>query len=85
MGKVYVKKENTHNKIEIAFRELLSQKPFKDITINNIVEKAGINRSTFYTHFQDKESIRALSSSAFSCLASSTFSRITSARAFNRS
>ena len=54
MGKVYVKKENTHNKIEIAFRELLSQKPFKDITINNIVEKAGINRSTFYTHFQDK-------------------------------
>lgn len=52
--KIYTKKNKTHIKIQNVFLELLSQKPFKDITVNDIAEGAEINRSTFYTHFQDK-------------------------------
>lgn len=37
-----------------AFTELLSQKKFEDITINELCEKAFIRRATFYTHFMDK-------------------------------
>lgn len=37
-----------------AFTELLSQKKFEDITINELCEKALIRRATFYTHFLDK-------------------------------
>jgi AcrR family transcriptional regulator len=37
-----------------AFAELLEQKPFEKIGINEIADLANINRSTFYLHFEDK-------------------------------
>lgn len=36
-----------------SFISLLEQTPFDKITIGDITEKAGINRQTFYYHFQD--------------------------------
>ncbi|MFD0717043.1 TetR/AcrR family transcriptional regulator [Paenibacillus sp. GCM10027626] len=33
---------------------MLAERDFEKITINSIVSKAGIGRSTFYLHFQDK-------------------------------
>lgn len=42
-------------KIKAAITELLlEKKAFGDITIRQITEKAHINRSTFYLHYQDK-------------------------------
>lgn len=35
-----------------AFLELLSQKDFVFITVKEICEKAGVNRSTFYLHYE---------------------------------
>ena len=32
---------------------LMAQKPLEKITIKELVEKAGINRSTFYAHYMD--------------------------------
>ncbi len=55
----------------------------RDVNVGSFAIFSYLLRSSSARCF--KESIRALSSSAFSCLASSTFSRITSARAFNRS
>jgi AcrR family transcriptional regulator len=37
-----------------AFRALLEEKGFKSITVKEITERAGINRATFYAHYQDK-------------------------------
>ena len=37
-----------------SFRDLLAEKPFEDITINEICLRAGIRRATFYKHFSDK-------------------------------
>lgn len=35
-----------------AFLELLQKKDFAYITVKNICEKAGVNRSTFYLHYE---------------------------------
>lgn len=39
--------------IRKAFIELLSEKDFKKITVTDIVNRADINRSTFYVHYSD--------------------------------
>ena len=36
---------------------LMNQKPFEEITVREIVQKAGVNRSTYYRHFERKEDI----------------------------
>ena len=36
-----------------AFRELITEKPLKYITIKELVERADLNRSTFYHHYKD--------------------------------
>ena len=40
-----------------AFLELLDEKPFNKITVKDIVERCGVNRNTFYYHFQDIPSL----------------------------
>lgn len=44
----------TYSALTNAFYELLSQKHFEDITINELCNHAGIRRATFYKHFTDK-------------------------------
>jgi AcrR family transcriptional regulator len=44
----------TRANIRNTFIELLSEKDFNEITIQNILNKALINRSTFYKHYSDK-------------------------------
>lgn len=45
---------NTHNLIQDAFLSLAAEKSFEDITVKDISERAPVNRSTFYAHFEDK-------------------------------
>ena len=44
----------TRNLILGAFMELLPEKGFQSLTVQNITERAGVNRATFYAHFPDK-------------------------------
>jgi AcrR family transcriptional regulator len=44
----------TRNLIRDALVMLLGQKPFHDISVQDIAEQATINRATFYAHFEDK-------------------------------
>lgn len=44
----------TLHTIENALMQLLYQKKFKNITIDEIARMAIINRSTFYLHYHDK-------------------------------
>jgi len=45
--------EYTKKIIQDAFLELLREKPFTQITVTELVKKAGINRTTFYKHYLD--------------------------------
>ncbi len=44
----------THKLLVDAFIELLSEKDFEDITVQDIAARATVNRATFYAHFADK-------------------------------
>lgn len=43
----------TSRAIKETFIQLLEERPLSDITIKDIVEKCGINRNSFYYHYQD--------------------------------
>lgn len=45
--------KTAQERLDEAFWECLREKPFEKITVANIVQKAGVNRNTFYYHFQD--------------------------------
>lgn len=44
----------TRNNIKSSFIQLLREKDFNNITVQDILDKALINRKTFYNHYQDK-------------------------------
>ena len=44
----------TRNLIEEAFLAVMEEKGFEDLSIQDVTERAGINRATFYSHFEDK-------------------------------
>ncbi len=46
--------KRTRRLIQWAFGELLAEKGFGAITVQDITERAGINRATFYAHYPDK-------------------------------
>lgn len=43
--------------IREAFVELLHEKPFEKITATDIINRSGLNRSTFYAHYPDMKGI----------------------------
>ena len=44
----------THNALCDTFLQMLSEKRFEDITVNELCDRAMIRRATFYKHFADK-------------------------------
>jgi AcrR family transcriptional regulator len=46
--------QRTRNLIVEALIEVTIQKGFAAVTVQDIVKRAGINRATFYRHYQDK-------------------------------
>lgn len=44
----------TKHRIFTAFDELLSETPFDKITVEMIIKRSNISKSTFYRHFKDK-------------------------------
>lgn len=43
--------------IRAAFEDLLHEKPFEKITATDIINRSGLNRSTFYAHYPDVKGI----------------------------
>lgn len=43
----------TQKALMASFAKLLNEKPFDKITVQDIVDDCGVNRNTFYYHFQD--------------------------------
>ncbi len=49
--------KRTRNLLHNAMIELIIEKPYASITIQDIIDRAGVGRSTFYAHFQDKDDL----------------------------
>ncbi len=46
--------KRTRGLLERAFMDLLEEQGFQAVTVQDITERAGLNRATFYAHFTDK-------------------------------
>lgn len=51
------KAKQTRQNIINAALELLSQKPFSEISVQEITDKSGVAKGTFYTYFPTKEAV----------------------------
>lgn len=49
----------THRSLHEAMVALCLQDGYRSVTIDQLVERAGVTRATFYTHFRDKEHLLA--------------------------
>lgn len=53
MNKSVSKFSNTAVKMDNALLELLNARDFETVTVKELCEKAGVNRSTFYSHYEN--------------------------------
>ncbi|WP_202800968.1 TetR/AcrR family transcriptional regulator [Salinibacterium sp. PAMC 21357] len=51
--------ERTRRSLQQALFALTQEHPFDEVTVSEIVERAGVNRSSFYQHYADKETLLA--------------------------
>jgi AcrR family transcriptional regulator len=51
--------EKTQNLLREALVSLIREKPYDAIAVTEILERANVGRSTFYTHFSDKDELLA--------------------------
>lgn len=47
----------TRDSLGSALIELIQEKPINDITVQDLLNRAGVGRSTFYLHFRDKDDL----------------------------
>ncbi|HEU5450496.1 MAG TPA: TetR/AcrR family transcriptional regulator [Terriglobales bacterium] len=47
----------TRSRLTVALRGLIQQKPLREITVQDVLDAAGVSRSTFYAHFEDTEDL----------------------------
>ena len=47
----------TRSSLSSALVELVEEKRFDDITVQDVIDRADVGRSTFYSHFRDKEDL----------------------------
>ncbi len=47
----------TRERIRNALIELMLEKPYEKITIQEIIDRANVGRATFYNHYQDKDDL----------------------------
>lgn len=66
------RKNRTQKLIKETFSDLIIEKRYSDITIQDILDKAEIGRATFYAHFKSKEEV-------LNCICTDIFDHITSA------
>lgn len=53
--------QRSKDAIHAAFFEMVLSQPFDAITIEAVIEKSGVARSTFYQHFSNKDALLASS------------------------
>lgn len=51
--------QRTRRLVSTAMMELLAEKRYEAITVQDILDRAGIGRTTFYSHYYDKEDVQS--------------------------
>src|SRR5512139_1794167 len=54
LGKLDPRVKRTRELIQRSFMEIVDEKGFNSLSVQDITARAGINRATFYAHFPDK-------------------------------
>ena len=49
--------ERTRRSLRNALIALMTEKPYESITVEDIINRADVGRSTFYTHYRDKDAL----------------------------
>jgi TetR/AcrR family transcriptional repressor of nem operon len=60
-------KRDTHQKILESARRLFNKKGFSEVSIDEVMENAGLTRGGFYRHFRDKDDLYAKAVRRFLC------------------
>lgn len=47
----------THERLGMALLQLICEKPMDQVTVQEVLERAAVGRSTFYQHFRDKNDL----------------------------
>jgi AcrR family transcriptional regulator len=47
----------TRDRLGSAFVALIHEKPIEEVTVQNVLDRASVGRSTFYLHFRDKNDL----------------------------
>jgi AcrR family transcriptional regulator len=47
----------THERLGSALVELIQEKPIDEVTVQEVLDRASVGRSTFYLHFRDKNDL----------------------------
>ena len=55
----------THTLLLRALSDLLQEKPFDEIRVKDLCQRAMVHRSTFYAHFEDKRHLLTFGMQAF--------------------
>ena len=51
------RKRRTRNRLRQGLLELILEKPYDEITVQDILDRADVSRSAFYAHFRDKDDL----------------------------
>jgi len=49
--------QKTQRALREALTSLIGEKPYDDIAVKEILDRANVGRSTFYMHFRDKDEL----------------------------
>jgi AcrR family transcriptional regulator len=55
--KLDARASRTRNRLGMAFLELIHERPIEDVTVQDVLDRASVGRSTFYLHFRDKNDL----------------------------
>jgi AcrR family transcriptional regulator len=47
----------THQRLGAALVDLIQEKPINEVTVQEVLDRASVGRSTFYLHFRDKNDL----------------------------
>ena len=49
--------QSTRNRLGNALIALIEEKPIDEVTVREVLDRAGVGRSTFYVHYSDKDDL----------------------------
>ncbi len=64
-GRLDARARRSRDALGDALIALMQEKRFDDITVQDVLDRAGVSRSTFYHHFRDKEDLFASDAGEF--------------------